>query len=681
MTVAGIFSDEFLDELRARTPIARLIGQTVKLARIGGQLKGCCPFHADKTPSFTVYPDNRFHCFGCGADGDAIDFVVQSQGIAFRPAVVQLAGEAGLPLPDHINGADEKSNGSHPGKAAAAEDWQPMVPPPTDAPAPSARDLRCDTLHTYRDAGGAVLFYIRRTEARPGSGKLFLPLTYGALNGRQGWHGKAPGIPRPLYGLDRLAARPDAPVLICEGEKAADAAQHHYPDQVCVTWAGGAKATETADWAPLIGRTTDLVIWADNDQPGRDAAVRIAKLIPGVRLVRVDDLADGFDAADLATDHPNPEAWLRERLPPPEPKLADVLSAAAWMDRAFPPTECLLGELLTTKSRVFMVGYTGLGKTMLGIAMAVGMATGTGFLHWRSSRPLRVLYLDGEMPGELLQDRIRDAVRRCGCDGPPATLFAYSADWSETLASRYPSLGLLAPLNTEPGQQFVYDLIAELGGVDVVFFDNVMSLVIGDQKDEIPWSETLPMVAKLTAKGIAQVWFDHTGHNSAQQYGSSTKAWRFDAVGIMTRLGEDQRAARETAFTLSFEPPGKARRRTPANWDHFAPHVIRLQDDQWTSETVTEAGPREVKIPPSRVVFYEALIAATVRDPFPTRDGTMPGSTTREAWEAACVHRGLIDAGGGAERRKSLRRAQTDLIAARWIAIEGNRVTDLKNPH
>lgn len=88
----------FLDELRARTPIAALIGRRVRLARSGRQHKGCCPFHAEKTPSFYVY-DDHYHCFGCGAHGDAIAFITQSQGASFIEAVEQLAAEAGMQVP------------------------------------------------------------------------------------------------------------------------------------------------------------------------------------------------------------------------------------------------------------------------------------------------------------------------------------------------------------------------------------------------------------------------------------------------------------------------------------------------------------------------------------------------------------------------------------------------------
>ena len=69
----------FLDELRARTPLSALVGRRVKLSKSGRNWKGCCPFHTEKSPSFYVY-DDGFHCFGCGAHGDAVTFVMQNRG-------------------------------------------------------------------------------------------------------------------------------------------------------------------------------------------------------------------------------------------------------------------------------------------------------------------------------------------------------------------------------------------------------------------------------------------------------------------------------------------------------------------------------------------------------------------------------------------------------------------------
>ncbi|MEE3503102.1 DNA primase [Acidiphilium acidophilum] len=88
----------FLDELRARTPLAPLIARKVRLERSGRDQKGCCPFHNEKSPSFYVY-DDHYHCFGCGAHGDAISFIMQNEGAGFMEAVERLAAEAGMQVP------------------------------------------------------------------------------------------------------------------------------------------------------------------------------------------------------------------------------------------------------------------------------------------------------------------------------------------------------------------------------------------------------------------------------------------------------------------------------------------------------------------------------------------------------------------------------------------------------
>ena len=89
----------FLEELRARTPLPGLIGRRVRLLRAGRQWRGNCPFHGEKTPSFYVY-DDHYHCFGCGAHGDAISYVMQAEGQSFIEAVKSLAAEAGLAVPE-----------------------------------------------------------------------------------------------------------------------------------------------------------------------------------------------------------------------------------------------------------------------------------------------------------------------------------------------------------------------------------------------------------------------------------------------------------------------------------------------------------------------------------------------------------------------------------------------------
>ena len=94
------FSDEFLNELRMRCDIEQVISPYVNLKRRGKNLVGLCPFHNEKTPSFTVYPDSQsFYCFGCGAGGEAIGFIRRAENLDFTEAVRYLCDKSGMVMP------------------------------------------------------------------------------------------------------------------------------------------------------------------------------------------------------------------------------------------------------------------------------------------------------------------------------------------------------------------------------------------------------------------------------------------------------------------------------------------------------------------------------------------------------------------------------------------------------
>ncbi|KPF78458.1 DNA primase [Novosphingobium sp. AAP93] len=91
---------QWLDELRARTSLSALIGRSVRVQKAGREFKACCPFHNEKTPSFTINDEKGFyHCFGCGAHGDAIRWMTDHQGLPFLDAVKELAASAGMEVP------------------------------------------------------------------------------------------------------------------------------------------------------------------------------------------------------------------------------------------------------------------------------------------------------------------------------------------------------------------------------------------------------------------------------------------------------------------------------------------------------------------------------------------------------------------------------------------------------
>ena len=96
------YDRNFTDELRERLSIVDIVCRKVPLVKKGQNYWGCCPFHNEKTPSFSVNEDKGFyHCFGCGEHGDIISFVMKSENVDFRTAITELSAQAGLKMPDY----------------------------------------------------------------------------------------------------------------------------------------------------------------------------------------------------------------------------------------------------------------------------------------------------------------------------------------------------------------------------------------------------------------------------------------------------------------------------------------------------------------------------------------------------------------------------------------------------
>jgi putative DNA primase/helicase len=214
----------------------------------------------------------------------------------------------------------EKANAGRRAQESESDAGELVAPIPSDAPEPPESHPRFgkpSLRWTYPDARGSALFHVLRFDP-PGERKQFMPLTlWRAADGLR-WRWRSVRAPRPLYGLDRLADRPDAPVVICEGEKAADAAAPIFPRSVCVTSPGGSNAATQADWSPVAGRR--VLVWPDADAPGVAYAQKVATTLAGlgcdVSIIDAMALArltpdrqsrvarDGWDAADAGA------AWL-----------------------------------------------------------------------------------------------------------------------------------------------------------------------------------------------------------------------------------------------------------------------------------------------------------------------------------------------------------------------------------
>jgi putative DNA primase/helicase len=196
----------------------------------------------------------------------------------------------------------------------ARPQWIPVLPVPPDSPPPPPTHPtlgKPSAKWTYLDANNALLGYVVRFESA--GSKQFRPLTMCRLAGRTKpeWRWESWPPKPPLYGLKRLAERPFAPVVVCEGEKCADAAMRLLAGFVAVTSPHGSKSAGKADWSPLRGRA--VTVWPDADAAGTEYARQVAKLVTAAGALPVAivappaDVKAGWDAADALADGWTPE--------------------------------------------------------------------------------------------------------------------------------------------------------------------------------------------------------------------------------------------------------------------------------------------------------------------------------------------------------------------------------------
>jgi hypothetical protein len=340
------------------------------------------------------------------------------------------------------------------------------------------------------------------------------------------------------------------------------------------------------------------------------------------------------------------------------------LTVAAWLARNIPPPDFLMGECISTTSRGMIVSATGLGKTNFCLALAFAIALGQDFLHWRAARKARVLYIDGEMSRRLVKARLADAARRAG--GVPDSLFVLCREDARDME----------PLNTPGGQQFVDDLIGQLGGVDFVILDNVQSLLLGDMKDEVPWQDTLPWTRSLTNRSIGQLWVHHTGHDESRSYGTKTREWQLDTVILLKRI---ENSTADIEFMLEFT---KSRERAPPNRADFESVNVMLANDRWDMRGAVRKSVTKPP-PPLAQKFHAALLDALASYGSPRPQSANRPSVTMNEWKGECRRLGLLDANPADRRRQNSQAAtfnnnRTNLVSAGWVACNGDFAWNMK---
>ncbi len=307
------------------------------------------------------------------------------------------------------------------------DDGELVSPVPADVPAiPLVHSKwgKPSATWTYRDAKGEMLFCVCRFDPN-GERKQFLPLSlWRESSGALQWRWKGVPVLRPLYGLDKLAANPGASVVICEGEKSADAAAKVFPRSVAMASPGGSQAAGKADWAPLAGR--QVLIWPDADEPGGKYADTVSTNLCGLgcSVSIVDALAlasltpdggyrepvKGWDAADAIAEWENlgvlrkaahglAGAFARgtgvfETRPEAQTNWTMALTCA--LDIKPEPIHWLWREWLARGKMHVMAGQPGVGKSTIAIKMAASVSAGTPWPDGTSVEQGNVVIWSGE---------------------------------------------------------------------------------------------------------------------------------------------------------------------------------------------------------------------------------------------------------------------------------------------
>lgn len=266
------------DGVNHSVDLVQLASRYLTLTKHGNEYQALCPFHNDTTPpgNFSINATKQvWACFACNEHekygADAIGFLRSKEGLSFQDACKRLTNGGASQLPPVIPQPQPKLAKSPP---------RIVIPQPADSPLPdmATRSLGAPSLYwTYRAADNSILGYVARYETD--EGKEYRPWTFGHYSDAEPpkWEPKTWPVPRPLYGIDRLAQRPTAQVLICEGEKAADAGGQLLPGMVAISWPSGANAIRHVDWAPLKGRK--VVLCPDADDVGRKCMLKLSILL------------------------------------------------------------------------------------------------------------------------------------------------------------------------------------------------------------------------------------------------------------------------------------------------------------------------------------------------------------------------------------------------------------------
>jgi len=393
--------------------------------------------------------------------------------------------------------------------------------------APPGYTPQCHWL--YRDAAGEDVMAVARFNLVQRNGserpKQFRPFI---ADGNGGFVSTFPD-PRPLYHLDEIVLKPDAVVIVVEGEKAADEAAKLFPDFVCTTSAGGSLAATKTDWEPLNGRL--VYLWPDNDEGGGKYAAAVSALLPQVCVVvppnwlpekwdladdipagkTIDDIAALLAEAKPLTPKTGPEALassLRKAVPPPTKVLVSKCAADIEPEQI----SWLWDGRLARGKHTCIAGEPGTGKSQVSISIIAAITTGG---TWPCG--------EGNAPSERGSVIILNA-EDGGADTIVPRLMAAGADRGKVhIVSAVRSDDGRRSFNLQADLELLEELIAKIGDVVLIVIDPISSYL--DKTDSHKNAEVrgvLEPVGEMAER--LRVAVLSVTHFSKAGMGSTTKA-------------------------------------------------------------------------------------------------------------------------------------------------------------
>lgn len=390
----------------------------------------------------------------------------------------------------------------------------------------------------------------------------------------------------PLFNLGLICARPKEEVWFLEGEACAEALAKI---GLIATTSGGVSTDTGTDLTPLAGRK--IVIWPDNDEHGAEYGERVANALHdlgcNVEIVKVDEL--GLSPKGDCVD------WLRANAPGdadaikalPRTKFEKVSSTPCeavksgvrvldlheFLGMELPIAELIL-PWMRTQSLCMVHAWRGVGKTHFALSLAYAVASGSTFMKWTPSKARRVLYIDGEMPGSSIQERLARIVQSSPKEAPVGYLQIVTPDLQ--------AMGM-PDLATEEGQRAIDQIV---GDCEVIVVDNLSCLVraSGKENDAESWIKVQEWALRHRCNGRSILFVHHSGKSGSQR-GTSKKEDVLDVV-ICLKRPANYSVDEGAVFEVHFE---KARHFSGDDLEPFEARLEILDGVQrWRIESVEE---------------------------------------------------------------------------------------------